>query len=280
MWLGTGQFLGGIEKVILENSAFHHILVENDRIDMLDNVVRAIMEDKNQHLWIATKAGRLHIYDKYLKKQVTLDSLPGIGNESIRNNTYSFFNDHNGYIWIGSKGDGLSVSTRPLDENTRYQNLRFKRFKYAPEDTTSLGNNNIYSICQDSSENIWVGTYGNGLNVTSNPYTGKVKFIRINQQNSNLSSNLVRNLLVDKKGNLWVATALGLNVLEKANIDRGEYVFRTYFRDPANPNSLSYNDIVHIFEDSRGSIWLGTFGGGADRIEVVNDHSLQFKHYT
>ena len=46
--------------------------------------------------------------------------------------------------------------------------------------------------------NIWVGTYGNGLSL-EHPAEKDIKFIRINQQNSNLSSNLVRNLLVDQK---------------------------------------------------------------------------------
>ena len=280
MWLGTGQFLGGIEKVILENPAFRHILLENARVDMLDNVARAIMEDKNHRLWVATKAGRIHVYDNQLRKEATLDSLPGIGKESVRNNTYSFFNDRKGYIWIGSKGDGLSVSTQPLSENARYSKLRFRRFKSVADDSTSLGNNNIYSICQDSSSNIWVGTYGNGLSVIRNPYDNPVKFIRINQRNSNLTSNLVRNLLVDRKGNLWVATTLGLNVLDKARIDSGNYTFRTFFRDPDNNNSLSYNDIVQIFEDSKGRIWLGTFGGGADMIEIGDDRSVHFNHYT
>ena len=56
--------------------------------------------------------------------------------------------------------------------------------------------------------NIWIGTYGNGLNLVKNPYSNDLKFIRINQKNSNLSSNLVRNIMVDSSGNLWVATTL------------------------------------------------------------------------
>jgi signal transduction histidine kinase/ligand-binding sensor domain-containing protein/AraC-like DNA-binding protein len=281
LWLGTGQFLGGIEKVILENPAFKHYLLEKERVDMLDNVVRAIMEDKNHYLWVATKAGRLHVFNSSLKKVAGLDSLPGTGKESIRNNTYSLFNDNDGYLWIGSKGDGLSVSTQPiLGKNTNYSRLRFKRFKFSPDDTTTLGNNNIYSICQDSSSNIWVGTYGNGLSLIRNSRDNDVKFIRISQQNSNLSSNLVRHLVVDKHGNLWVATTFGLNLLEKSNIDKGNYHFRTFFRNPTDKNSLSYNDIVHVFEDSKGRIWLGTFGGGADLLEMQNGQKFSFKHFT
>ncbi|MBN1791484.1 MAG: response regulator [Bacteroidales bacterium] len=281
LWLGTGQFLGGLEKVILENSAFTHQLVEKEREDMLDNVVRAIMEDKNQNLWVATKAGRVHLYNSSLEKIAIFDSLPGIGKESVRNNTYSLLNDCKGYLWIGSKGDGLSVSTQSiLDKQINYSKLRFKRFKFSPDDSTTLGNNNINSICQDSASNIWIGTYGNGLSLIQNPYGKDVKFIRINEENSNLSSNLVRYLLVDRQGNLWIATAFGLNFLDKADIERKNYQFTNYFRDPSDKNSLSYNDVVHLFEDSRGRIWLGTFGGGADLLEIRNGQKGTFRHFT
>jgi signal transduction histidine kinase/ligand-binding sensor domain-containing protein/DNA-binding response OmpR family regulator len=278
LWLGTGQFLGGIEKVILENPAFEHFLLEGDGNDMLDNVVRAIMEDKNRNLWVGTKAGRIHVFDSTLKKVAILDSLPGIGRESVRNNTYSLFNDNDGYLWIGSKGDGLSVSTQPITGNTSFQKLRFRRYKYSPDDSTTLGNNNIYSICQDKSYNIWVGTYGNGISLIRNDRGSTGKFVRINQQNSNLSNNLVRHLLTDRQGNLWVATVLGLNLLEKANIDKGNYQFTTFYKNPSDNNSLSYNDVIHIFEDVKGRIWLGTFGGGVDLLERQNGR-IVFSHF-
>jgi len=280
MWIGTGQFLGGIEKVILENPAFRHYLPETDKTEMLDNVVRAIMEDKNRSLWVATKAGRIHIYDSILNKVTVLDSLPGIGNESVRNNTYTIFNDKQGYIWIGSKGDGIALSRQPLGKNTMYGKIRYKRFKHSTDDSTSLGSNNIYSICQDSSSNIWVGTYGNGLSLIKEPHNGNLGFTRINQQNSNLTSNLVRNLLVDRKGNLWVATTMGLNFLSKKDIDLGKYTFKTFLRNPDNAAGLNYNDIVQLYEDVKGRIWLGTFGGGADLLEMESENITRFTHFT
>jgi ligand-binding sensor domain-containing protein len=128
--------------------------------------------------------------------------------ESFRNITYSFFNDSKGYLWAGSKGYGLSVSTEPLDHySSDYANIRFRRFEHTPADSTSIGNNNIYSVCEDKSGNILVGTYGNGISLLRIRTKGSLS--RINQQNSNLSSNLVRHLLVDSSGNLWVATTSG-----------------------------------------------------------------------
>ena len=31
--------------------------------------------------------------------------------------------------------------------------------------------------------------------------------------------------------------------------------------------SLSYNDIINIFKDSNGEIWIGTYGGGINHLK-------------
>jgi signal transduction histidine kinase/ligand-binding sensor domain-containing protein/DNA-binding NarL/FixJ family response regulator len=280
LWLGTGQVLGGIEKVILRNPAFEHYLLEKEKVDVLDNVARAIIEDKNKYLWVGTKAGKLHLFDSTLKQVHDFISLPGIGNSSLRNNTYSMYEDSDGYLWIGTKGYGLSVTTEPLSKfAANYNNIKFKRYEFSDIDNSTIGNNNIYSICQDKQDNIWIGSYGNGLSLIKNPREKDLKFIRINQMNSNLSSNLIRHLLIDTAGNLWVATTFGLNFLERANIEKGKFQFKTYLRDPSNDKSLSYNDIIHIFQDSKGRLWFGTFGGGVDLFEQSDSLNATFKHY-
>jgi signal transduction histidine kinase/ligand-binding sensor domain-containing protein/DNA-binding NarL/FixJ family response regulator len=280
LWIGTGQVLGGIEKIILRNNAFEHILPQSNGSDILDNVARAVLEDRNKYLWVATKAGRLHLYDSTLKQVSTFLSLPGIGQESFRNITYSIFLDNKNYLWIGSKGYGLSVSTKPLNRlSANYRDITFRRFEYSDKDTTTLSNNNIYSICQDRMNNIWVGTYGNGLNLITNPYSEKIKFIIINQKNSNISSNLVRNTLIDSNGNLWVATAFGLNLLKNKNIETSDFRFQVFLHNTADEKSLIYNDIIQMFQDSGGKLWFGTFGGGADMLQGDVNQKVSFKHY-
>jgi signal transduction histidine kinase/ligand-binding sensor domain-containing protein/DNA-binding NarL/FixJ family response regulator len=280
LWAGTGQVVGGIEKIILKNAAFEHYLPEKNSSDILDNVARAILEDNNKFLWVATKAGRLHLFDSTFKQVNVFLSLPGIGFESERNITYCLFLDNKGYLWIGSKGYGLAVTTAPLNNyGKNYNNIRFRRFVYSGMDTLSLSNNNIYSICQDQMDNIWVGTYGNGLNLVRNPYSKAPEFIRINQQNSNISSNLLRHLLVDSSGNIWVATTFGLNLLEKKNIENHNFRFKVFLRSTSDDKSLIYNDIIHMFEDSRGKLWFGTYGGGADMLEEYDGQKAIFKHF-
>ncbi len=77
LWIGTGQVLGGVERVIPNNPAFEHYLLEKEPSDVLDNVSRAILEDQNKYLWVATKAGKIHLFDSTLIPRTTFYSLPG-----------------------------------------------------------------------------------------------------------------------------------------------------------------------------------------------------------
>ncbi len=280
LWAGTGQVNGGIEKVILKNRAFEHVLPEKQSSDLLENVTRALIEDNNHSLWVGTKAGRLHLFDSTLYQAGIFLSLPGQNNESSVNITYSLFIDNRNYLWIGSKGYGLAVSSQPLEKTApNHTHIRFRRFEYDPDDKGSISNNNIYSICQDKEGNIWVGTYGNGLNLVIDPWAVNTKFKRINQQNSNLSSNMIRHLMTDSKGNLWVATIFGINLLKREDILSGKYDFRVFVHNISDEKSLIYNDVIHIYEDSGGNLWFGTFGGGVDMTGNSGEPEVVFRHY-
>jgi len=280
LWVGTGQVLGGIVKVIPVNRAFNHYQPEKRPSDILDNVSRAVLEDRNRYLWVATKSGKIHLFDSTMTQKRVFYSLPGLAHESMRNITYTLFNDSRGYLWVGSKGYGLSVSTMPLmDYSSDYNNLKFRRYTSTPGDRSSLGNNNIYSICEDLSGGIWIGTYGNGLSLARRNENNKISFVRINHENSNLSGNQIRHLLVDSSGNLWIATTFGLNLLERKDLEAGNYNFRIFLKDPSDEKSLIYNDVIHIFEDSEKRIWLGTFGGGIELLLNYGKDSAEFKHY-
>jgi len=70
-----------------------------------------------------------------------------------------------------------------------------------------------------------------------------------------LSHNIVRCLLQDRKGFLWIGTGLGLNRYDGSG-------FRAFHTDPADPSSLSDDWITCLLEDSRGYVWIGTHFGG------------------
>src|SRR5215216_2255820 len=69
-----------------------------------------------------------------------------------------------------------------------------------------------------------------------------------------LSSNTVNAILKDRFGLVWFATEDGLDKFDGTN-------FTIYRHDPADSGTLQANEILSLFEDKSGNLWIGTSGG-------------------
>lgn len=69
-----------------------------------------------------------------------------------------------------------------------------------------------------------------------------------------LSSNTVNAILKDRYGLMWFATEDGLNKFDGTN-------FTVYRYAPGNLRSLQSNEILSLYEDPKGNLWVGTSGG-------------------
>ena len=65
-----------------------------------------------------------------------------------------------------------------------------------------------------------------------------------------LSSNQITAICQDKTGYIWVATEYGLNKYDG-------YRFTNYLHDKNNPASINSNNVVSLFLDTQGSLWVG-----------------------
>ncbi|WP_320019114.1 two-component regulator propeller domain-containing protein [Labilibaculum manganireducens] len=281
MWLGTGQYKGGLEKIIKRDPAFTQILPIPEFNQITDNVVRSICQDKNGYIWFGTKAGDLHIYSPSLKKLSTIQSFHPTKNDPYKDNIYSIFIDHQNYLWLGTKGKGLLISQTPIPNNpAEYTKIKFNSYLNNPKDSTSLAGNNIYSISQDQRGNIWIGTFGNGICKTNTDHSRPLVFQSYSTSNSQLSSDLVRCIYSDSDSNLWVATSFGLNLVKANDLKQNNIIFQNFYYSAEKPNSINYNDVVEVFEDSKKQVWFGTFGGGVNKLSLPIVDTIQFSSVT
>src|SRR6476659_5641930 len=81
----------------------------------------------------------------------------------------------------------------------------------------------------------------------------------------------ITGIVQDKQGYMWFASKKGLYKYDGYTM--------TYFKNnPLNPNSLGSNSLESICMDSSGILWIGSFGGGLDRFDPVNENFTHF-HY-
>ena len=147
--------------------------------------------------------------------------------------------DPSGIMWFCSQGtQGRQVG----GSFYRYDGNSLTNFKEDNNNPNSLGFNALETIYADKQGMIWIGGYSLDR---YNPAT------RIFTHFKDLKE--ISCILKDHKGNIWVGTFNGLNLL---NEKTGKFIH--FQNDSSNPKSLSDNYINALYEDKQGQIWIGT----------------------
>ncbi|TKB96247.1 hybrid sensor histidine kinase/response regulator transcription factor [Pedobacter cryophilus] len=275
LWLSTR--FGGINKAIFTGNNFQHQQLEPQSLKRYDNEVRAIYEDSKKRIWVASKIGNLYVFDKGKKIQNIFKNISTAKIGSI----YAIKESKNGIIWIGTKGQGLLMA-KPLNkERTSYEVTRFLNDK---KDSNSLSSDMIYAILEDAKGRIWIGTFGGGLNLIEEK-NNKIIFKNANNYFKNYpiaTSNVIRYLEEGADGTIWIATTDGLLRFNPESSKNGDYQFYRSSKIPGDINSLGNNDVQVIHKNLDGQMWIGTFGGGLNKVigrPKIND-KLRFEIYT
>ncbi len=157
-------------------------------------------------------------------------------------------------LYIGTERLGVLVYDFPSRTFVHY---------FKPE--TAPFFNRINRILEDRNNNIWILTKAGGV-VLFNPASGKLtKIIRNPWIPYTLSSDNCNAILEDHTGIIWIAASGALNKYDPAKI-----LFRHITYDPNNPNSLSDKMVRCLYEDTDGTLIIGTDGGFLNFLDPVN----------
>jgi ligand-binding sensor domain-containing protein/signal transduction histidine kinase len=155
--------------------------------------------------------------------------------------------DHRGFMWIGTE-DGLN----------RYDGYSFVTYRHNPLDSNSLSNSYIWTLHEDRTGLLWIGTWGGGLN-SYDPSKNKFTRYQPNPSDStSISHDRVTDITEDSLGNLWVCTAGGgIN-----RFDRSSHQFTRLPRISSPPPANRPMDMFIIHTDRSGVLWIGTYYAG------------------
>ena len=242
---------------------------------------RAFLIDKEKNLWVANKKGFIRILnpDGSLKGYLTPEGNISQSAVPFGKNIYCFMEDKEGDIWLGSKWDGIFRL-----KSTGNGHFSVRKYEYRENDPYSLSNNSIYSICQDSRQRIWIGTYGGGLNLFQESPDSKGRFIHNKNLLKNYPKDRFAKIRIIKEVNktLLIGTTEGLLTCPDNFNHPKEIKFNPNVRIPDKVSSLSSNDVTYIYTDSRRNTYVLTFTGGVNQIvseDLLTDH-IEFKTYT
>lgn len=242
---------------------------------------RAFLVDREKNLWAANKKGvvRIHRPDGSVKGYLTPEGNISPRPASFGRNIYCFMEDKKGEIWLGSKWDGVFRL-----KNKGNGHYSVQKYEHKENDSYSLSNNSIYSICQDSHGRIWIGTYGGGLNLFQESQQSGGYFLHNKNLLKNYSRDRFAKIRIIKEVNqtLLIGTTEGLLTFSTDFKRPADIRFHANVRIPDKVTSLSSNDVTYIFTDSRDTTYVLTFTGGINQIvsdSLLTDH-IRFKTYT
>ena len=257
LWIGTeGDGLVRYDRKLDQFVQFVHHDSSSNCIS--SNQVNSITADSSGIMWIATNRG-LNRFDPVTGE---FQWIQHHGNSSsyISSDTINkVFVDRDNRLWIGSVG-GLDYMDTQSGQVTQFDLFSNAQLDPVPGKI-------IQDLSQDERGNILVASYYCGLFVIDPTLS---KAINILPDPEYRRSYLVRSVLPEKNGELWLGTRGGLYFL-----DRDYRVTAHYANSLEDESSLGHNSISDIFRDRTGDMWIATRSG----VSYANMRSMAFKYY-
>lgn len=262
-YLYIGHVSHGLSVISLKSR-----LISNYQFDASDprsipgNEVRRIYKDSNNNIWVGTDKG-LVLFDKNAGEFIKPDKAPG---SPLNSAIFDIRQTEDNMLWVATELDGVYVidlkqlffnSMNPLS----MQHYAVGYNKY------SLSNSSVRSVFQDSFKNIWLGTYGGGINFIGHSPSlfNKYDFSPLPEDPYSMNNRIALSLVLDANQQLWVGTdGGGINVFENGKRNK---VFSKESGD------LSHNSIQAMWKDESDNIWIGTFMNG---VNYFNQQSGKF----
>nr|NQU93316.1 hypothetical protein [Bacteroidota bacterium] len=250
LWLATYGY-GLLKMPNTDNDQFENFRSSGDDLNsIISDFLFKVFKDKKGNIWVGGKGG----FSKLYKSDNTFLSFLIPYNDNLKGSNLitDITEDKNGILWLNS-WDGI-FSFDPLNNDLEH-------FRNDPHDQTSLSGFLPIRVLADNSQQNWIIAYNNGIS-RLNQYANSFLQVqnKINDKNT-LSHNHACTFLLDKKGYLWVGTFGGGLNRTRSNEEHNYMNFEHCTYDVKNENTISSNFISALFEDKKGDIWIGTFGG-------------------
>ena len=256
-----------------------------------------MLEDRDGTMWFGTSNRGLLKYDREHGSFVSYTNHPGDDESLPESRVIVLFQDREGNIWAGLH------QTAPVSFNPKPR--IFQKYTYQPGNPNSLGSalasviyedhdgtlwigadrlikridrktgkyavfpqitgHEVLSIAEQGPDVMWMGTAGLGLKRYDRK-TGSIRTFLNSDKPTDLCSDFVEKLLMDRKGRIWEAAWGGLCYLDPATERFTRFT------------ELSANRAYHaITEDRDGMIWLGS-GVGLQRLDPASGGVTAFVH--
>ncbi len=263
IWLGSVN--SGLLLFDVMNGVQQQFESQSDvKSSFCSSSINDIFQDRDGYIYIATESDGLCEWDElnnsFIHYVNSKSNNASLGDDRV----LSLFQDNGGVLWVGT-AVGISKWNRSLNS--------FQLVNTKTPAGKDLSSDTISSFAEAENGNLYVGTWGDGINVIDiNRST--ISHIRAQPGvEGALQDGRITTLLIDSKQNLWVGTLRDGLHLRKKDSDK----FVLFQNDPEDDSTISSNLISKIIEIGNGNLAIGTYGGG---INILNSSGKiqRFEH--
>ena len=258
----------GLEKLEIQKRTIERRkLFEDSAIENNENETRAMYYDSHYKVvLIGNKKGSLIITDG-TNKTIVRGEDKGMPFGRI----YGIMKDRRGDYWISTKGNGL-FRLSPRAKDGGYGALcaggfDFTNFRNNPDNKYSISSDLVYKTIEDKYGNLWVATYGGGVNVIKREKDGRILFLNRNNVMTRYPNDAflkVRTVTLDKYGKIWAGSTDGILVMSYFN---NKVKIQVVGDNDDEEDNLQSKDVVCLACAHNGQMWVGTNGGGLSRCD-------------
>lgn len=225
----------------------------NNKWAINSNSIYSIIEDSRGRILVGTFKGGLNIIEnaqtdspKFINPDNILDNYPAEARQ-----IHDIKEVNNNVLLIATNKGLYSCSLK-----SEPRKAVFYCNKRAPSDKESLSNDMVMAILQTSSGEIFVGTYGGGINAVSskNLLSSDIRFKAFTTDNG-MASDIVLNLCEDRTGSIWIVSERSLiQYAPKTKLF-------TNYSEGVFENNFSFSEMHPAFIAGSNTLLLGTTQG-------------------
>ncbi len=249
-------------KRILNAKRF--LLPEDDVSEVYKSNIFSFVEDQHGEIWAASNSKDLFRFDNE-KFQFLPHPIDHPEAHSFSNNRKKILESSDGEFFISIEQNGLMVWDRITDQYT---------FHKSDSSKTGLKGDVLFSLEEDAGGDIWIGDRNTeGINIF-NKETGTFRYCQSQELDFySLNTNKINTIYRDNAGSMWVGTITGVD-----KYSPGKQKFKRYYSSPVLPDRLIFNNVLCFSESKTGDIWIGTDGGGLNKLDYETGKFSWYKH--
>lgn len=251
LWVGTRS--GGVLRLNTRRGVFRRYAPpDSARRGFGDQQIHATLaaDADSRVLWIATEDGLERLdtgTGRFSAWHHDAADAASLASDSVR----ALALDRRGVLWVGT-ASGLD---RLRSDGRGFEHVALASAGAAAPPVA------VTALHVDDADTLWIGA-ADGLRTLAGDRVG----VHVFAGAEGVPADLVKAILADRDGVLWVGTAAS-GVLRGSDRNRR---FLTYRHEAVDRHSLADDNIDALFQDRTGTLWIGTHTAGISTIDLAS----------